>query len=73
MFRLYGAYVGLEKIRCSSIMMGHNGSYKPDLDPLDCLAALAIGCLYTGLIGIIFIAEKTDLHTSQQETTAERR
>jgi len=52
-------------------MMGHNGSYQPDLDPLDCLAALAIRCLYTGLIGIISIAEKTDLHTSQQETTAE--
>lgn len=43
-----------------SLVMVHDGSYMPELDPSICSAALAILCLQTGKMGRLKMCEKTD-------------
>ena len=48
----------------SSLVMVHDGSYMPGLDPSICSAALVIFCTQTGRMGRIKMCEKTDLFSA---------
>jgi hypothetical protein len=46
--------------RNCSLVMVHDGSYMPDLDPSICSAAVVVTCTKSGRVGRIQICEKTD-------------
>jgi hypothetical protein len=43
-----------------SLVIVHDGSYMPDLDPSICAAAVVVLCKHTGKVGSIKLCEKTD-------------
>ena len=50
--------------RNGSLVIVHDGSYMPALDPSICSAALVMTCTKTGKVGSLSVCEKTDSNTA---------